>query len=149
MSAKKSIRREHFTQYLKREGQFAKFRAKGQLAKLLCWTYVWLATVRLHKLGPAIIKIAFTKKQFVKLSTCSRIENTKKGKRQFPYPKLTSAEVKSGERPQLTESVGSHDFERVPTQPQFCQGPQAREGLHRDGGQGVAFQVQYPKICQL
>ena len=66
MFAKKSIRREHFTQYLKREGQFAKFRTKGQLAKLLCWTYVWLATVRLHKLGPAIIKIAFTKKQFVK-----------------------------------------------------------------------------------
>ena len=64
--AKKSIRREHFTQSLKREGQFAKFRTKGQLAKLLCWTYVWLATVRLHKLGPAIIKIAFTKKQFVK-----------------------------------------------------------------------------------
>ena len=110
---KKSIRREHFTQYLKREGQFAKFRTKGQLAKLLCWTYVWLATVRLHKLGPAIIKIAFTKKQFGKFSTCSRIE--KKGKRQFPYPKLTSTEVKSSERPQLTESVGSHDFEGVPT----------------------------------
>ena len=146
---KKSFRREHFTQYLKREGQFAKFRTKGQLAKLLCWTYVWLATVRLHKLGPAIIKIAFTKKQFVKHSTCSRIENAKKGKWQFPYPKLTSAEVKSSERPQLTKSIGSHDFEGVPTQPQFCQWPQARKGLHRDGGQGVAFQVQYPKICQL
>ena len=63
---KKSIRREHFTQSLKREGQFAKFRTKGQLAKLLCWTYVWLATVRLHKLGPAIIKIAITKKQFLR-----------------------------------------------------------------------------------